>query len=149
MASRQSLAPQRLAKDQLPPGKPGRASLAPSQMGLPAFGQPDRRSSAFGKPAGPKHDPRPLNDKNWLSSCIRTVITYLTAHNYPYAISPKALTTPTGKEFAQLVQFLFSQFDPVLAKNLGKIEDEVPLFFKRIGYPFQVRGAGAYHCTGV
>lgn len=73
-----------------------------------------------------------------MNSCIRTVIAYLTTHNYPYAISPKTLTTPTGKEFAQLIQFLFHQFDPILAKNLGKIEDEVPQFFKRLNYPFQI-----------
>jgi len=135
MASRQSLAPQRLLKEAAP--SKGRASMAPGAMGLQLL--PDaRRSSAFGKPAGAKHDPRPLNDKNWMAACIRTVITYLTTHTYPFAISPKTLQTPTGKEFAQLVQFLFAQFDPVLAKSLGKIEDEVPQFLKRLNYPFTI-----------
>jgi kinetochore protein NDC80 len=97
----------------------------------------DRRSSAYGKTSGVKQDPRPLGDKNYFQSCLRTVITYLSANNYPHAISPKTLTTPTAKEFANIVQFLFQKFDPTL-KALGKIEDEVPLFFKRLNYPFQI-----------
>lgn len=36
-----------------------------------------------------------------------------------------------------IVQFLFQQFDPNM-KTFGKIEDEVPLFFKRLSYPFQI-----------
>lgn len=111
--------------------KPGRPSVAPGTM-------LDRRSSAFGKGgAGLKADPRPLGDKNFLNACIRTVITYLSTHGYPYAVSPKILTSPTGKDFAQIVQFLFQRFDPSM-KVFGKVEDEVPLFFKRLNYPFQI-----------
>lgn len=111
--------------------KPGRPSVAPGGMLDP------RRSSAFGKGPGLKQDPRPLGDKNFLNSCIRTVITYLSTHGYPYAVSPKVLTSPTGKDFAQMVQFLFQRFDPSM-KVFGKVEDEVPLFFKRLNYPFQI-----------
>lgn len=111
--------------------KPGRPSVAPGAL-------LDRRSSAFGKAgAGLKADPRPLGDKNFLNACIRTVITYLSTHGYPYAVSPKVLTSPTGKDFAQIVQFLFQRFDPSM-KVFGKVEDEVPLFFKRLNYPFQI-----------
>jgi hypothetical protein len=85
-----------------------------------------------------KQDPRPIGDKNFLNSCMRTVIAYLSTHGYPYAISPKLLASPTGKDFTQIVQFLFQRFDPAL-KAFGKVEDEVPLFFKRLNYPFQVR----------
>lgn len=129
------------AKDGKQPGKSlltGRASMAPlkmqdrnSSLGL------ERRSSAFGKTSGVKQDPRPLNDKNYLASCVRTVIGYLSTHGYPYALSPKTLTTPTGKEFAQMVQFLMQKFDPNI-KTFGKVEDEVPLLFKRLNYPFQI-----------
>jgi kinetochore protein NDC80 len=65
------------------------------------------------------------------------VITYLSSNGYPYAVSPKLLASPTGKDFAQIVQFLFQKFDPNL-KAFGKVEDEVPLFFKRMNYPFQI-----------
>ena len=111
--------------------KPGRPSLAPGAMLDP------RRSSAYTKGSGVKHDPRPLGDKNFLSACIRTVIAYLSTHGYPYAVSPKVLTSPTGKDFAQIAQFLFAKFDPTM-KVFGKVEDEVPLFFKRLNYPFQI-----------
>ena len=108
----------------------------------------DRRSSAYGgKPSGPKQDPRPLNDKNFLSNCIRTVITYLSVNAYPAAISPKTLASPTAKEFTQVIQFLMQRFDPNM-KAFGKIEEDVPNFFKRLNYPFQVTVAwviGTHH----
>ncbi|GBF89300.1 hypothetical protein Rsub_02177 [Raphidocelis subcapitata] len=110
--------------------KPGRPSMAPGAL-------LDRRSSAFGKGASLKSDPRPLGDKNFLNGCIRTVITYLSTHGYPYAVSPKVLTSPTGKDFTQIIQFLMQCFDPSV-KVFGKMEDEVPLFFKRLNYPFQI-----------
>lgn len=58
-------------------------------------------------------------------------------HAYPYPLSPKILTSPTGKDFTQLAFWLFQRFDPSL-KAFGKVEDEVPLFFKRLNYPFQL-----------
>lgn len=98
----------------------------------------DRRSSAFGgKPSGPKQDPRPLSDKNFLNNCIRTVITYLSTHNYPAAVSPKTLASPTAKDFTLMIQFIIQKFDPNM-KTFGKIEDDVPMFFKRLNYPFQI-----------
>lgn len=97
-----------------------------------------RRSSAYApKPAGPKTDPRPLSDKNFLNNCIRTVITYLSTHGYPAAVAPKTLASPTAKDFTLIIQFLFQQFDSNM-KTFGKIEDEVPQFFKRLNYPFQI-----------
>lgn len=123
--------------------QPGRPSMAPNRPGdrPSGMGVDPRRSSAFGKANnGLKQDPRPLGDKNFFNSCIRTVITYMSTHGYPYALSPKLLASPTGKDFAQMVQFLFQKFDPALGKvAFGKVEDEVPLFFKRLNYPFQVR----------
>jgi kinetochore protein NDC80 len=118
-------------------GGPGRQSMKPGRPSMAPGALLDRRSSAFGKCAGVKADPRPLGDKNFLNACIRTVITYLSTHGYPYAVSPKVLTSPTGKDFTQIVQFLFQRFDPSM-KVFGKMEDEVPLFFKRLNYPFQI-----------
>ena len=92
-----------------------RKSLAPSAMmenrpsaaGGGGAGV-DRRSSAFGgKPSGPKQDPRPLGDKNFLNNCVHTLITYLSVHGYPAAVSPKTLASPTAKDFTMIVQFLF------------------------------------------
>ncbi|KAG2483652.1 hypothetical protein HYH03_017455 [Edaphochlamys debaryana] len=109
----------------------------PSNAG-PGVGIDPRRSSAFGsKPSGPKQDPRPLTSKDYQASCIRTVISYLSTHNFPAAVSPKTLASPTGKDFATIVTFLFQQVDPTF-RIQGKVEDEVPVFFKRLNYPFQI-----------
>ncbi|PNW86849.1 hypothetical protein CHLRE_02g098300v5 [Chlamydomonas reinhardtii] len=135
--------PGRSAKD--PPGAlpaKGRKSMAvgmvadrPSAVGA---GLDPRRSSAFGtKPSGPKQDPRPLSSKDYQASCIRAVITYLSTHNFPAAVAPKTLASPTGKDFATIVTFLFQQVDPTF-RIQGKVEDEVPVFFKRLNYPFQI-----------
>lgn len=119
-----------------------RKSLAPSAMMMhdgrsSLAGVDPRRSSAFGAKTGPKSDPRPLGDKNFQNDCIRTVITYLSTHGYPAAVSPKTLASPTGKDFTLIAQFLFQRFDPSM-KQFGKMEDEVQGFFKRLNYPFQI-----------
>jgi len=77
-----------------------------------------RRSSAYnnggkaGNSNGLRNDPRPITDKAFVTNCIRTVITYLSTHGYPAAISPKTLASPTTKDFTLVVQFLFQKFDP-------------------------------------
>lgn len=139
---RQSLAPGKNGqgkdgRQSLKPTGAGRPSVAPRPMERPSNIGIDRRSSAFGKSSAVKQDPRPLNDKNFFNGCIRTIITYASTHGYPYPLSPKILTSPTGKDFAQLAFWLFQRFDPTL-KTFGKVEDEVPLFFKRLNYPFQL-----------
>lgn len=50
-----------------------------------------RRSSAYTtKASGLKSDPRPVSDKGFQATCIRTVIAFLAGHGYEYAITPKA-----------------------------------------------------------
>jgi kinetochore protein NDC80 len=67
------------------------------------------------------------------------VFKYLSTHGYPAAVAAdKLLAGPSAKDFTQIVQFLIQQFDPNI-KTFGKIEDDVPLFFKRLSYPFQVK----------
>eukprot|EP00897_Mesotaenium_endlicherianum_P005743 jgi/Mesen1/5197/ME000258S04289 len=102
-----------------------------------------RRSSMYNKTPQIVSDPRPLSDKGYQQTCIRTLITYLTQHGYDHAISPKLLTTPTSKEFTHIVQFLFKKMDPNI-KFAGKIEDDVPLLFKRLSYPFQISKSALY-----
>jgi kinetochore protein NDC80 len=116
-----------------------RKSMAPSAMGAGAaslLGVDHRRSSAFPS-SGPKQDPRPLADKGFQNDCIRTIITYLSSHGYPAAVSPKTLSSPTGKDFTMIAQFLFQRFDPSM-RQFGKMEDEVTTFFKRLNYPFPI-----------
>lgn len=82
-----------------------------------------------------RQDPRALSDKAFQNSCMHKVIAYLASHGYDRALSPKLLTT--NKEFAFVVQFLFSKVDPHI-KFSGKVEDEVPVLFKRLRYPFNI-----------
>ncbi|KAI7842998.1 hypothetical protein COHA_003332 [Chlorella ohadii] len=128
--ARQSLAPGGKAAGKLPLDK------ALSRMSL--AGPVARRSSAYTtKASGVKQDPRPTSDKGFQQACIRTVITYLAAHGFEYAITPKVLASPTTKDFTNVMMFLFRQFDPVLPKTF-KLEEEVPQLYKRLKYPFQI-----------
>ena len=111
--------------------------------GNPRTSMPRRSSMYGGGGTQPRIDPRPLSDKSYQQSCIRTLITYLTHHGYDHAISPKLLTSPTSKEFLHIVQFLFKKVDSNI-KFLGKVEDEVPVLFKRLGYPFQISKSALY-----
>ena len=102
----------RTTKDgQIGGGKPlpPRMSLAPpgtatanrgqqpsSRMASGAAGPVQRRSSAYGKAGtGLKSDPRPVSDKAYQQACIRTIISYLTTHDYDHPISAKVLIPPS------------------------------------------------------
>ncbi len=105
MNSALSTGASRLLKDgQTGGGKPlpPRPSLAPpgtatanrvppsSRMASGAAGPVQRRSSAYGKGGtGLKADPRPVSDKAYQQACIRTIIAYLTTHDYDHPISAK------------------------------------------------------------
>lgn len=122
------------------PRPPNESRLSAGQ----ARGSLSRRSSLYGKGSSQvKSDPRPLNDKGFQQTCIRTLITFLTQHGYDHAISPKLLTNPTSKEFIHIVHFLFRRVDPNIA-FAGKIEDDVPALFKRLNYPFQISKSALY-----
>jgi kinetochore protein NDC80 len=72
-----------------------------------------------------------------MNNSIRTLIKYLTEHNFDHAISPKILTRPSNKDFNNIVMFLFRQIDPNLVFS-AKFEDEVVAMFKQLGYPNQL-----------
>ena len=76
-----------------PPGTATANRVPPSsRMASGAAGPVQRRSSAYGKSGtGLKPDPRPVNDKAYQQACIRTIIAYLTTHDYDHPISAKVL----------------------------------------------------------
>lgn len=84
-----------------------------------------------------KLDRRPLTDKAYQAQGIRALIAYLTSHGYDNAISPKILTTPTAKDFVNIVRFLLRQVDPRF-KFSGPMESEIPVIFKGLKYPFGI-----------
>ncbi|KAI3425309.1 hypothetical protein D9Q98_009074 [Chlorella vulgaris] len=134
--SRASLAPGRGMAAKGGGGSKMALDKALSRMSL--AGPVARRSSAYvTKASGLKSDPRPVSDKGFQQACVRTVISYLAAHGFEYAITPKVLASPTTKDFTNVMLFLYRQFDPVLPKTF-KLEEEVPQLYKRLKYPFQI-----------
>jgi len=98
---------------------------------------PQRTSSISTANVGRTTDPRNITDKQFLSNSIRTLVEYLTEHNYDHPISPKILTKPTNKDYYNIVLFLFRQIDPNYT-CVGKLEDEIVAMFRFLGYPFPI-----------
>jgi kinetochore protein NDC80 len=127
------------------------SALNRQQLGGPPPPQPSnlpRRSSIHGKAASsqqqPQHvDSRPFNEKSFQHDCIRKLTAYLTTHGYNVAISTKLLAAPSSKEVLNIVQFLFHQLDPGF-KFAAKLEEDVPMMFKRVGYPSQISKSALY-----
>ena len=95
------------------------------------------QSGTRGSVVSARADPRNITDKRFIHASIRSLIDYLTVHNYDNSISPKILTHPSTKDFNNIVQFLFRQIDPNFAYT-GKYEDEVISMFKCLRYPFNI-----------
>lgn len=93
--SRASLAPGRGGKAGGPAAKlPLDKALSRMSLAGPVA---TRRSSAYTtKASGLKSDPRPVSDKGFQAACVRTVIAYLAAHGFEYAITPKVLFAGAG-----------------------------------------------------
>jgi kinetochore protein NDC80 len=81
-----------------------------------------------------KTDPRPISDKNFLGSCIHSIISFLTANNYPQPLSPKNFVSPSTKEFHSILLFIYRFVDPGFYSK--KPEDDIPQIFKNVKYPF-------------
>ena len=128
-----------------PPMMARRASIAPASRKLsiqPVYGAPSsavpRSSSiAVGRVGA---DPRNIADKQFVNNSIRTLIEYLTRHNFDHAINPKILIRPAVKDFQNIIMFLFRKIDPNYTSS-GKLEDEVVTVFKHLGYPYQISKA--------
>jgi kinetochore protein NDC80 len=86
-------------------------------------------------------DPRNITDKRFITTSIGLLIEYLSQHGYDHFINPKILSSPSGKDFNNIVQFLFRQIDPNLTCP-GKFEDEVIALFKFLRYPFNISKNG-------
>ena len=85
-----------------------------------------------------KTDPRQVTDKVFQQQCIKKLLKYLVDHGYDHPITHKSLARPSGKDFNHIVTFLFRQVDPNFQDGTMKIEDEVAMNFKALGYPFPV-----------
>lgn len=88
-----------------------------------------------------KADPRPLTDREFISEQLNDLIRYLVSNSYNQRISTKLFNPPTGKEFKNVVTFLFRLLDEGYELT-GRVEDEVPLIFKGLHYPFGISKTG-------
>jgi len=86
-------------------------------------------------------DPRPITSREFISEQVNDMIMYLANNQYNQRISPKLFNPPTGKEFKNVVTFLFRILDEGY-ELAGRIEDEVPLVFKGLRYPFSISKTG-------
>jgi len=98
---------------------------------------------------GVRVDPRPITDKNYVKENIRKLILFLTSHHYNQQLSPKQLSSPSTKDFKNIILFLFQQLDPNFQFG-ANFEDQVKMYLKRFGYPFAIsknalQAAGSPH----
>ena len=110
-------------------------------------------------PAAPavRADPRPVSDRAYSQACIRGLLRYLVQSGYEHPVSAKALSRPSGRDFAQIVTFLLRRIDPTFHPSAPgggggtggagagsgsapplKFEDEVSLAFRTLGYPYPI-----------
>ena len=104
-----------------------------------------------GAGGGVRSDPRPISDKAFVKENIRKIIVYLTSHHYSHQIAPKQLSSPSTKDFKNIILFLFQQLDRnfEFAATIS-FEDAVKMYMKRFGYPFNIsknalQAAGSPH----
>jgi kinetochore protein NDC80 len=131
------------SKDGMMPPPPVPSTV---QRGLPSrrmsmAGPVQRRSSAYTTvkaPPGVKGDPRPLGDKGYQAACARNVLEFLTSHGYEYQVTLKTLSSPTTKDYTNIMMFIVRYLDPSILKGFTKIEEEIPQLYKRLRYPFTI-----------
>ncbi|XP_012937749.1 kinetochore protein NDC80 homolog [Aplysia californica] len=112
--------------------KPGGSQLS----FLPKSGRPSSGIGVRGRTDVPK-DPRPISDKKYHNQCIRQLLEFLMANNYPHAVSQKLLVSPTSKDFFKIFAFIYSKLHPGY-KMATKMEEEVPRVLKMMAYPFSL-----------
>jgi len=139
--TRKSMAPRvNSGESHLNPKSPGiKPRNTPSKPRI----TPSKHKSGGRKSLAPPHmatkaDPRPISDRSYRESCIDALVNFLTSHEYDHPISHKSLRCPSGKDFNQIVTFLFRMIDPAFNDGHMKFEDEVSQWFKSLGYPFTV-----------
>lgn len=139
-ASRMSLGPGLSSRTSLGGAKSSRNSVAPEtknrRKSSVGASYKNKRKSVMGN-VMKLNDPRPISNKGFMQAGIRNLIEFLTQHNYDYPISPKVLSRPTGKDFQNILQFLFLLLDRNLRFS-QKFTEEVPMIFKGLQYPFSI-----------
>jgi kinetochore protein NDC80 len=82
-------------------------------------------------------DSRPLSDRTFQAGCIKQIIEFLEQTNFDRPISHKQLHTPSAKDYILIVNHLAR----LISNDIefpGRLEEDIPNFFKSIGYPFPI-----------
>jgi kinetochore protein NDC80 len=108
-----------------------------SSIGGPGLvgGSADRRQSVLQQQ---RTDPRPIGDKAFQQDCIKKLFAFLQTNGYDHPVSPKTLARPSGKDFTHIITFMLRLIDPAFQSGGMKLEDEVAMNFKALGYPLGV-----------
>lgn len=115
------------ARSSLGSSKTPRSSLGARSS---RFSTGSRRSSVFGN--NKMQEPRPIGDKSYTQENIRSLIHFLTTHQYDREISPKILSTPARKDFVSILCFLFRHIYPNF-EFANTWDEDVPILFEAIG----------------
>lgn len=105
-----------------------------SSIGGPGLGG-ERRQSVQQQQ---KTDPRPVNEKGFQQDCVNKLLSFLQANGYNHPISQKTLARPSGKDFAHIITFMLRLIDPAFQNGAMKLEDEIAMNFKALGYPLGI-----------
>lgn len=82
-------------------------------------------------------DPRQFSDRAFQLSCQKHIIDFFQEHCPDTPITIKNLQTPNSKDYMLVLMTLIHKIDDYYELG-GKIEDEVPMFFKLMGYPYAI-----------
>jgi len=136
---RPSIVPRAGRENPIPPTPPSTGLRRDSTVRRSSVGGDRGQANALPPPTAPtKLDPRQVSEKSFQQNCIKKLLRYLIDHGYEHPITHKSLARPSGKDFYHIVTFLFRQVDPNFQDGTMKIEDEIAMNFKALGYPFPV-----------
>jgi SMC interacting uncharacterized protein involved in chromosome segregation len=135
---RENIVPPTPPTIQIQPTLPSSAASHRRQSGIGAGAGGDRRQSMLPPGVSVKPDPRPISDKVYQQECIKKLLLYLQRSGYDHPISHKSLSRPSGKDFTNIITFMLRKVDPTFQDGTLKIEDEIAMNFKAMGYPFTV-----------
>ena len=85
-------------------------------------------------------DPRPVGDRAFMQHSVRAIAQLLASTSYPHSLSPKFVQGPSGKEYYNLMQYLFSLVDAHTPLS-RKMEEELPDALARVKYPLSITKA--------
>eukprot|EP00934_Nitzschia_sp_Nitz4_P000044 Nitzschia sp. Nitz4//scaffold253_size28098//339//2317//NITZ4_008136-RA/size28098-snap-gene-0.51-mRNA-1//-1//CDS//3329544285//44//frame0 len=132
--SRASMIPRVGRENQVPPTPP---SVSRPHNPRTSLGG-DRRMSHLPPTNATRVDPRPVTDKAFQQDCIKVLFQFLMANGYDHPVTHKTLARPSGKDFTNIITFLLCRVDPTFQDGTMKLEDEIAMNFRALGYPFPI-----------